>query len=737
VVGGVLSYLAFPPVGAWPLAFLAPALLIVALHGARAGRGFVLGLIYGLVGFGLTLSWILLFGELAWSALTLLAALSTALFGALLPLVRRADRPVLSAAGAAALWTAIDWLRGVWPLGGFTWASLGVSQVPNRITVRLAVVAGVWGVTFVVAFAAALLGEAAVDRPGGRRKGPRRVALAGLAAASAVLPIAIPFAETTGRPLDVATIQVDFREEQRLPTREEGDVAVTRLNLELHRMLTDEPPDLAIWGESALDPGSLAILDEVRTTIVRVGVPVLAGATSRDIRVPDPQEGPLHNQAVVFDGGGGVVDVYRKTHLVPFGEYIPLKPVVGWISALEQIAYELEPGERLHTLSAPGLPAFGTPICFENSFAALDRELVQQGAAFLVVLTNNASYGETAASAQHLQMSRMRAVEDGRWIVHAAVSGISAFIDTAGRTHQETGLFEPATIRRTIRASSARTPYVRFGDWLPLASLALVLGLAAVPRERTVRRAAPEPLPPDLRTLAILPTYDEADTIRQVIGGILSYPAVDVLVVDDSSPDGTAAIVRELAAREPRIRLHQRPKKSGLASAYLEGFRRALDEGYDLAVEMDSDLSHDAAQLGSLLDEARRHHHLVVGSRYVSGGSVSNWSRGRLGLSRAGNAYARVMLGLPVHDATSGYRVFRTELLRDLMARPIRSEGYGFQVELVMRSWLRGWSVGEVPIVFREREHGHSKISRRIVLEALWLVTRWGLGLRLRGAPPG
>ena len=113
----------------------------------------------------------------------------------------------------------------------------------------------------------------------------------------------------------------------------------------------------------------------------------------------------------------------------PYGEYIPWKPIVGWISALEQIAYELTPGERLHTLSAPGLPVFAAPICFENSFPALDRELVRQGAEFLVVLTNNAAYDETAASPQHLQMSRMRAIENGRWIVHAAVSGISAFID--------------------------------------------------------------------------------------------------------------------------------------------------------------------------------------------------------------------------------------------------------------------------------------------------------------------
>ena len=140
-------------------------------------------------------------------------------------------------------------------------------------------------------------------------------------------------------------------------------------------------------------------------------------------------------------------------------------------------------------------------------------------------------------------------------------------------------------------------------------------------------------------------------------------------------------------------------------------------------------------ELGSLLDAARDRYHLVVGSRYVPGGSVTNWSRARLALSKAGNIYARRMLGIPVHDATSGYRVYRRELLRDLVSERFHADGYGFQVELVLRSWLHGWTIGEVPITFREREHGHSKLSRWIVLEALWLVTRWGVALRVLGRP--
>ena len=231
----------------------------------------------------------------------------------------------------------------------------------------------------------------------------------------------------------------------------------------------------------------------------------------------------------------------------------------------------------------------------------------------------------------------------------------------------------------------------------------------------------------------ILPTYEERATIEQVLAGVRADPHdVDVLVVDDSSPDGTAGAVRDVMATDPHVRLVQRATRSGLASAYLEGFRIALDQGYDLIVEMDSDLSHDPAELSGLLDAAATGADLVVGSRYVPGGSVTNWSRARVALSRAGNVYARLMLGIPLHDATSGFRVYRRGLLADLVTDPIASEGYGFQIELVMRAWRLGATVTERPITFREREHGHSKISRRIVVEALWLVTVWGISERSR-----
>jgi glycosyltransferase involved in cell wall biosynthesis len=189
--------------------------------------------------------------------------------------------------------------------------------------------------------------------------------------------------------------------------------------------------------------------------------------------------------------------------------------------------------------------------------------------------------------------------------------------------------------------------------------------------------------------------------------------------------------VRDRAASEPRLRLLERDTKAGLASAYLAGFTIALDEGYDLVTEMDSDLSHLPVELPGLLAAAREHD-LVIGSRYVPGGSVTNWSRPRLALSRAGNLYARLCLGFPLHDATSGYRVYRRPILAAILRQPISSDGYGFQIELAHRAWQAGARIDETPITFREREHGQSKISRRIVLEAFALVTLWGFRDRLR-----
>ncbi len=726
VLSGALLSLALPPLNAGPIAFVALVPFLWLVRDARPLRGMILGLSFGFAYFGAVLYWILLFGEMAWVALVLASAASIGLFGLLAPLVWRAERPVRSAVGLAALWTGIDFFRSGWPVGGFTWGGLGYTQADDRFLLPLSSVAGVWGITFVVVLVNAFL-LLALERGSGRRG--VSLALVGASLALVFAPGLIPLSAPNGRSLDVATIQVDVRRARGLPSLEE-DQAVARMNMALHQRLASNAPDLVVWGESALDPGANlpAFRPLVSETIRDVGVPTLAGAV---VQTPG---GRTYAESLLFDHRGQVTGEYRKVHLVPFGEYVPFRRWIDWISALRQIPYDITPGNRLNTLEFDGV-RLGNVICFENSFPSIDRRLAADGAGFLVVTTNNASYGFTAASRQHLIMSRLRAVENGRWVVHAAVSGISAFIDPSGRVVAERGLFEPAILRHTIRTSTARTLYTRFGDWFPWLSLTLTAGLILSPRRRRRALPGPAPLPERLRTLVVLPTYDERATIEQVVEGLLALPhRVDVLVVDDGSPDGTADAVRAIASHEPRVRLVERPSKAGLASAYLVGFRRALKEGYDLIVEMDSDLSHRPDELPGLL-EAARGNALTIGSRYVPGGSVTNWSRARVALSKAGNLYARVALGFPMRDSTSGYRVLRGDLLETLLAQPIRSDGYGFQIELALRTWNAGHAVAEVPISFREREHGHSKISRRIVLEALWLVTVWALKARLRPSP--
>ena len=231
----------------------------------------------------------------------------------------------------------------------------------------------------------------------------------------------------------------------------------------------------------------------------------------------------------------------------------------------------------------------------------------------------------------------------------------------------------------------------------------------------------------------IVPTYNELENISAVTSRLFEQTAdrnVELLVVDDNSPDGTAWTVRSLQQERDGIHLIEREGRMGLGSAYVDGFRWALERGYSQIVEMDADLSHDPADVVRLLD-ALADADVSIGSRYVPGGEVVNWSRARQWLSRGGNIYARMWLGFGVKDATSGFRAYRASALEATDLSGIRSGGYGFQVEMVRRIHRTGGVIKEVPIKFVDRTSGRSKMSRRIVLEALFLVTAWGIRDRI------
>jgi dolichol-phosphate mannosyltransferase len=240
----------------------------------------------------------------------------------------------------------------------------------------------------------------------------------------------------------------------------------------------------------------------------------------------------------------------------------------------------------------------------------------------------------------------------------------------------------------------------------------------------------PEGYPGVGRVCVIIPTYNEADNIRAIVGRLrTAVPAVDVLIADDNSPDGTGAIADELAAADPQIHVRHRAGKQGLGAAYIDGFGWARERGYDAVVEMDADGSHAPEELHRLLDAARDAD-VVIGSRWVPGGKVVNWPLHREVLSKGGSLYTRLALGVHLRDATAGYRVYKMPVLDKIDVQSVQSQGYCFQIDLGWRAIRHGFRVTEVPVTFVEREHGASKMSSHIVREALVRVGVWGLKAR-------
>ncbi|MEI8255693.1 MAG: polyprenol monophosphomannose synthase [Deltaproteobacteria bacterium] len=230
------------------------------------------------------------------------------------------------------------------------------------------------------------------------------------------------------------------------------------------------------------------------------------------------------------------------------------------------------------------------------------------------------------------------------------------------------------------------------------------------------------------RVLIITPTYNERDNLRTFLAQVFAVaPSVDVLVIDDSSPDGTGELADEIAAADARVRVLHRPGKMGLGSAYLTGFSRAIDEGYDVVFEMDTDLSHDPKYVPAFLEAIERGADIVIGSRNIPGGGVEGWGPARHLISKGGSLYSRTILGLGVHDLTSGYKAFTRRALERIELDRVQSNGYSFQIELTYRAILRGMKVTEVPIVFVDRRAGQSKMSRKIFIEAIGMV--WKLRL--------
>jgi dolichol-phosphate mannosyltransferase len=229
------------------------------------------------------------------------------------------------------------------------------------------------------------------------------------------------------------------------------------------------------------------------------------------------------------------------------------------------------------------------------------------------------------------------------------------------------------------------------------------------------------------RALIIFPTYNEKENIEKITAAVLPQSdIIEILIVDDNSPDGTGDIADRLAAENPRIHVRHRTEKAGLGTAYIHGFKWAIENKYDYIFEMDADFSHKPDYLPDFL-EAIKDNDLVLGSRYISGVNVVNWPMSRLLLSYYANVYSRIVTGLPVRDATGGFKCFRREVLESIDLDAVKSNGYTFQIEMSLRAHVRKFRIKEIPIVFTDREHGTSKMSKKIVREAIWMVwwLRW------------
>jgi apolipoprotein N-acyltransferase len=486
VLGGLALAGAFPPWNIAPLAVIGPALLVLALRGRRAFLRGAIGLAFGAGFFGALLSWAGLFGLHAWSLLTMGEAAFAGVLGVAAGPVLAARRPLVAVAGWAGLWILVmEVARARFPLGGFPWGPLGAPFVDTPVD-GLAPLGGALAMSGVAAFAGALLALVVSGR--------LRAALAG-SVAMVVLVVgssALRSPAPAGAPLEVAVVQGNVPL-PRAPASPERTAEVLADHAALTGTLSPGVFDLVIWPEDVLDlasprpePGEEAP-EPVAGLARRLGTWFLVGTTS--------PAGPARflNSALVVDSSGRVAGAYDKVRPVPFGEYVPGRRILRFVTALRAVPRDMVPGPGPRVLPVHG-ELVGTPISYEVAFAGIVRGFAERGAQLIVVPTNTSSYGpDTPVAEQELQLTRLRAVELGLWVIQAAPSGISAIVDPAGRIVKRTDLYEAAILTGEVRLGGSMTLFVRWGEGpAMLAAVAAVL-MAISPSVRVRMRRPSNP----------------------------------------------------------------------------------------------------------------------------------------------------------------------------------------------------------------------------------------------------
>lgn len=486
-ISGGLCFLAFPPADLW---LLAPVALIpLALHFAVGSKGSVAaaGAMFGLVFNGLLLYWIRLFGPAPYIALTIVQSLWIVL-ALLVGVVLRDRMPGrLRFLAFPLVFLLQEFARSRIPWEGFGWGGLGYTQHANLVALKLAAYTGVWGLSFLVALANSLLAEAVLSYRTRRQIGLVAAGLVGMALFPAVLPVPSP----DGPEVKVAMIQGNVPENT-LDPNSDDEIVVDNL-VTLTRDVETADPDLVVWPEGAFDRDPLRDTDFERAltgSVRETGAHFLVGAI-----LGSGTTGDLRNSSLLLNPQGEVVETYTKQRLVPFGEWVPLRSFLQPIVPdLNRIPFDQNPGTESTVFSLPQ-GSFASVICYESTYPDLVRSFVKEGARLLVVSANFSSFDRSAASAQHLAFSQMRAAEQRMWVAHTSISGISAVVDPEGRVLEQTSLFEPATLVPTMQFASTTTVYARLGDWVPaLAALTVGVFLLA-PVIRLRRRSEPAVTP--------------------------------------------------------------------------------------------------------------------------------------------------------------------------------------------------------------------------------------------------
>lgn len=482
---GLLLTFAFPTADIAPLAWVALVPLLALLRSASPRRAAALGFAFGAAFFGSLVIWVSIVGYVAWTALTILQGAFVALFGIAYALTGNRRGGWWSVLIAPALWVAlVEFLRSIVLVVGFTWGQLAQSQHEMGWLLKAAGLGGGWLVAFLVVLANAALARA-VHHVSDR---DLRSAAAGVGIAALALgaPVAIPAPDADGARVRVAIVQGNV---PRAFTGSfyEKELSIARSHERLTRSLADRDVDLVVWPESSVgldirrDPQAA---QAVYGALEAVDAPMVVGA---NIDIDDDRYKVV---ALHLEPQRGIVDIYEKTHLVPFGEYVPARDLLGWIPMLDQVPRDAVPGDGPRVFETAG-GRVAPVISFEGDFGSLVRQRIDAGARLLIVATNTSTWEGSAASAQHVAFSQVRAAENGVWVVHAAVSGISAFIDPTGEVRSTIPMWSAGAEVHEVAFAREVTLYARVGDWLPY--ICLVGGLAAVASGTWQRRRGARP----------------------------------------------------------------------------------------------------------------------------------------------------------------------------------------------------------------------------------------------------